>query len=349
MVNSTTSPAALGTTGVVDLFLTSLVTNAATFLSVFCLAYAVAFPLRQGDTGGLVASLKQFKINPKYPPLALVWVEFRRCCCSILIVSCYDTALTKLGATVGVAPPALVAASFSLEGLAGLVFGTLDSGWGLARILGVLVALVLWADLHFYWTHRLLHEVKWLYKNVHKIHHESYNPDPMSGLSFHPIEGAIYFSSLLGVSLICQLLAIVLPAAIHAAIFPLPRFHYAVFRTLLILAPVGGHFGHSDSQFAGGYWGGFEHYLHHTKFNYNFGSGILPHGGIWDNVCGTLIYIDPADGKTLRTNGGGLSGLGLSGKGGKGGAPSAQAKAASERRARAAAEQERATIEGKKD
>lgn len=56
--------------------------------------------------------------------------------------------------------------------------------------------LVFWGESHFYWTHRCLHAVPWLYRHVHKFHHESFNPDPWSGLSFHPIESAIYFSSL---------------------------------------------------------------------------------------------------------------------------------------------------------
>ena len=42
------------------------------------------------------------------------------------------------------------------------------------------ILLYLWGDFHFYWTHRMLH-THWFYKNVHKIHHESYNPDPFSG------------------------------------------------------------------------------------------------------------------------------------------------------------------------
>ena len=43
--------------------------------------------------------------------------------------------------------------------------------------------LLLWGDVHFYWTHRMLH-TQWFYKSVHKIHHESYNPDPFSGKYF---------------------------------------------------------------------------------------------------------------------------------------------------------------------
>ena len=41
------------------------------------------------------------------------------------------------------------------------------------------VLIYLWGDFHFYWTHRMLH-TQWFYKSVHKIHHESYNPDPFS-------------------------------------------------------------------------------------------------------------------------------------------------------------------------
>ena len=54
--------------------------------------------------------------------------------------------------------------------------------------------MYMWADFHFYWTHRLLH-TQMLYKTVHKVHHQSFNPDPFSGLSMHWVESAIYFSS----------------------------------------------------------------------------------------------------------------------------------------------------------
>ena len=48
-------------------------------------------------------------------------------------------------------------------------------------MLGIGTLLIyLWGDFHFYWTHRMLH-TQWFYKSVHKIHHESYNPDPFSG------------------------------------------------------------------------------------------------------------------------------------------------------------------------
>ena len=40
---------------------------------------------------------------------------------------------------------------------------------------------------------------------VHKEHHESYNPDPFSGLSMHWAESTIYFSSALLISPIVPL------------------------------------------------------------------------------------------------------------------------------------------------
>lgn len=130
----------------------------------------------------------------------------------------------------------------------------------------------------------------WLYKNVHKIHHESYNPDPFSGLSFHPIEGFIYFTSLLGTLIVPRMLLPLIPHASRSLFFPAPRWGYAAYRTLLMLAPISGHFGHGDKSFLDGYgFGGHEHWIHHAKFNYNFGSGLLPYGMVWDRLMGTLL------------------------------------------------------------
>ncbi len=107
------------------------------------------------------------------------------------------------------------------QGLAPLL--AWDEGFDVAHLgwyLIFVVVAVIWADAHFYWVHRLLHSSAWLYRRVHAQHHESYNPDVLSGLSFHPVEGALYFSSLLLV-FIC----------------PTPGWGYHVLRFALILTP----------------------------------------------------------------------------------------------------------------
>merc|ERR1712037_857807 len=101
----------------------------------------------------------------------------------------------------------------------------------------------IWADTHFYWTHRLLH-TPWLYKRVHKEHHESFNPDPFSGLSMHWAESFIYFS---------------------ASILISPIVPLWVFRLLSL-----------------GQLGSVNHYVHHAKFNWNYGSSPM-----WDHLLGT--------------------------------------------------------------
>jgi len=51
-------------------------------------------------------------------------------------------------------------------------------------------------EVGFYFAHRLLH---WppLYRLAHKLHHRNVNPGPWSGLSMHPVEHVIYFSTIL--------------------------------------------------------------------------------------------------------------------------------------------------------
>jgi len=209
--------------------------------------------------------LSPWKLNPRTPPPALVAKEVRRSLTSVIVCVALDLVL---GHWLDVWY--VTASSGNTESRLGIwelpwrqplvVWALYKNHWK------TFVFVIFWADFHFYWIHRLLHESKWLYHNVHKVHHESHNPNPWSGLSFHPIEAAMYFSCLGVVFLV-----------------PLDRWLYDTLRIGLLVAPIGGHlgFGHPSCP-----WG-YDHFVHHSKFNYNFGSGLFPCNGIWDNLFGT--------------------------------------------------------------
>ncbi len=120
--------------------------------------------------------------------------------------------------------------------------------------------MFMWGDFHFYWTHRLLH-LSPFYQMIHKYHHESFNPNPFSGLSMHWIESSIYFSSAL------------IPGLIGCP-FTLVRL---LFKSLLVF-PLEGHNGFGSWEIEASN----NHYIHHSKFNWNYGSSPL-----WDHIMGT--------------------------------------------------------------
>ena len=43
-------------------------------------------------------------------------------------------------------------------------------------------------DFFFYFIHRLLHENKFLYRKIHRIHHRAYTPVPIEYIYVHPLE-----------------------------------------------------------------------------------------------------------------------------------------------------------------
>src|SRR4029079_8315982 len=60
----------------------------------------------------------------------------------------------------------------------------------------VLMLLVpIWTEIHFYAVRRLS-DARPLYKAVHSLHHRTTTPAPWSGISMHPIEHLLYFSSI---------------------------------------------------------------------------------------------------------------------------------------------------------
>ncbi|AXI53798.1 desaturase [Sulfitobacter sp. JL08] len=132
-----------------------------------------------------------------------------------------------------------------------------------------LVLLPIWSAFHFYWVHRLLHAPA-LYKRVHALHHRNVNVGPWSGLSMHPVEHLLYFSSLM----------------IHC-VFPSHPIH--LYFHVIYLGPGAAmtHTGYEDllvkdkRRLA---LGTFYHQLHHRYYECNYGNQEMP----WDRWFGTF-------------------------------------------------------------
>ena len=80
------------------------------------------------------------------------------------------------------------------------------------------------------------------------------------GLSMHWFESSVYFSA-------APMLA-----------FVLPLWSYRLFTLGLIIFPLGGHSGFGSWEKEAEY----NHYIHHSKFNWNYGSSPM-----WDHLMGT--------------------------------------------------------------
>ena len=131
--------------------------------------------------------------------------------------------------------------------------------WGWFAALIVLAPVV--HAIHFYLGHRLLHS-KILYRSVHSLHHNNVEVGPWSGLSMHPVEHVIYFSTI-----VVQWLL-----ALHP-VNALYQLHLAAFYPAL------GHCGFEKLKLGkrlGIDGGGYFHDLHHKYFECNYGGSLAP-------------------------------------------------------------------------
>ena len=142
--------------------------------------------------------------------------------------------------------------------------------------------IYIWISFHFYMVHRLLH-VRFLYERVHNLHHRNINIGPFSGISMHPIEHILYFSSVL----------------IHVVV-PTHPVHILFHLYSLSLGATFGHSGFdallvkNKRRLAIGH---FHHQLHHRYFDCNYGSVDMP----WDKWLGT--FHDGSKGAMARIRG----------------------------------------------
>jgi len=121
--------------------------------------------------------------------------------------------------------------------------------WSLAQC----VFVPYWIETHFYFTHRFLH-IPFLYRNVHYFHHKARSPGPFSGLSMHPIEHLIFFSSVF--------------TPFFMTLHPI---HFLFVCTYARISPLAGHDGYDKPC-----GGSLIHYLHHVKVNVNYGTPVVP-------------------------------------------------------------------------
>ena len=245
----------------------------------------------------LAACTRNYKLHREYPPLRLCCVEALRSARGLAIAAAIELAIVH-GYRRGSFP--LVRIFGNDGGALGLPEApSSSSGPSTVPLLPLLLGGLLLSvveETHFYWSHRMLHAVPFLYRHVHKDHHQSFNPDPLSGLSMHWFESAVYFSAAACVACVAPQVwlarlavkvLVLTPLQGHSGMAPAAARHSAGAGAVLSLGPL-------DVIFDAG----IDHYIHHAKFNYNYGANPL-----WDMVMGTRFPEDKLQ-EFLRKGGG---------------------------------------------
>lgn len=207
--------------------------------------------------------LRARKLTDVTPPARLIRSEMR---------------WSVIASAIYAVPGALVIGAYQSGGTA-IYTDVAEYGWAWL-VLSVPLYLFI-HDTYFYWTHRLMH-LPSVFPVVHKVHHESRQPTPWAGFSFHPTE------SIIG--------ALILPVLV----FVIP-IHLGAILTILVLMTVVSVTNHSGFEllpdswlrgFAGRHWiSAAHHNLHHQTYRCNYALYFR----FWDRVMGTDRLEDAYD------------------------------------------------------
>jgi len=192
----------------------------------------------------LAAKLHKYKMNPVYPSLkqirhdAMVTVSASCFAAMIEIILCHCWAAGHL---------------------------TLVTRLSDAPVFNLVMALLLthYRIPHFHLMHRAMHPWrttsvpdigKFLYRQVHSLHHKSYNPTAFSGTNMHPVEATLYYT---------------------AAFIPVSLGLHPVHALAVIVdCAMGAWLGHDGFMWPGS--GDYFHMLHHKHFDCNYGAMHVP-------------------------------------------------------------------------
>lgn len=167
----------------------------------------------------------------------------------------------------------------------------LEGGFGVARLLGEALLILVIFDANFYWVHRLMHADKRLYKRLHSTHHRCRFPNAWSLQYQEPLDyflttaAPMFWVTLLPVpfSTTAYLLAVVVANFVNIA----GHAGHEVSATLVGLPTFNGWASFVDPSrkwIARGFNNVLHHDLHHQTFTRNFSLYFT----FWDRLCGTL-------------------------------------------------------------
>jgi len=222
----------------------------AAYLTVICAAFAVP------DLYGFPSFIADLNIQPR--KVKEKWEIFAK--------STNATTGNTLLAMIAVGMMTL----YSVLTDAGIrVTPDLPAAW---EVLRDVVMLALFHETYFYFVHRLLHSIPFLYRNIHKKHHEFVAPNSFAAFYVHPIEDFINQFPV----------AYFFPAVIF-------RVHFVTLMAWQIYAVtlnIRDHVGYKFPKwfpFYRVFWlDPIFHDFHHEKYNCNYGAI-----GIWDSILGT--------------------------------------------------------------
>jgi lathosterol oxidase len=136
------------------------------------------------------------------------------------------------------------------------VYYTMDEIGGWHMYLATMLLYFVLVEIGIYWMHRKLHTNKWLYKNIHQLHHKYNAPEqltPWCSIAFHPIDGILQASPYVVALFICPC-------------------HYITHVGLLFFTAIWATYIHDSMDFnILPIMGSKYHTVHHTHYIYNYG------------------------------------------------------------------------------
>ncbi|MEL7334040.1 MAG: sterol desaturase family protein [Cyanobacteria bacterium J06560_2] len=254
----------------------SLVTELCWHSLIFFIVTALGYLIVSGTLYALVFLRRAFQEHPKqaHPtkaiPIAVRQIQQDPSIRKIWAAIRHDVSLSLWSSAIFAVCAALMTSAYQL-GYTRLYFDPAQHSLGYTAFSLCLVLFL--QDTYFYFTHRLAHHPK-CYRWMHKGHHHSNNPTPLTAFSFDPAEALIQALYLMGAVClipmhISVLSAVVLVMSLGALIhhFSLRMFQTSAFGQWL------------------GSWmvGPMHHWFHHRKYNVHYGLYFT----FWDKLLGT--------------------------------------------------------------